>query len=349
MIDERLYKVFGKKEYKELQKYKKTLAKTGLALIPPALLTTFNPLLSAILFSSSAVSLVSSKYISDKEIENYSKEVLQIKKLYEKTIRDYAKMNKMLNLNEPVEIHELFIYMLKNGYLSENKTFEKENIKSSLRTVLGAYVLLGKGVCRHISCIEKDIMEQSNIESTVLNLYQKPIQDSKREEILEQQVLEMLRKVYMPEKESKENTTSKIIINNYSDDYEMIKQSTEKNGNHAIVIAVKDGKLNLLDGMQERIYKKSKTNPMILVDDEKDNKICFGKTVFFGTKKDFNKQKKQIQLEETDKAEDERLIKQTKRLIEKNNDVFEHFYKDHEEIYTEVSSKIKKLERKKWN
>ena len=347
MIDERLYKIFGKKEYKELKKYKETLLKTGLALIPPALLTTFNPLLSTILFSSSAISLISSKYISDKEIENYSKEVLQIKKIYEKTIRDYAKINKMLKLTEPVEIHELFLHMLKNGYLSQNKTFEKNNICSPIKTILGAYILSGKGVCRHISCLEKDIMEQSNIESTVLTLYQKPIKDSKSEEILEQQILEMIKRKYMTDEEIKKAKTN--IINDYNEDYEMIEQSNKTNGNHAIVIATKNGKISLLDGMQERIYKKSKINPMILVDDEKDNKICFGKTVFFGTKKDYYKQKKQIQLQEPTKEEDEKLIKQTKQLIQKNNDIFEHFYNEHEELYKEVTYKIKTIERKKWN
>lgn len=345
MIDEKLYKIFGKKEYDELQKYKGLLAKTGLALIPPALLTTSNPILSGILFSSSALSLISSKYLSDKEIENYSKEVVEIKKLYEKTIKDYAKINKMLNLKEPVEIHELFLHMLKNGYLSQDKTFQKENIKSKIKTILGAYILTGKGVCRHISCIEKDIMEESGIESTVLNLYQKPIQDKKLEEILDQQIFEMIKKTYSTEIEQ----LNEMTIHDFSAEYEMIKQSNEKHGNHAIIIAIKDGKLNLLDGMQERIYKKNKENPMILVDDEKDNKVCIGKTVFFGTKQEYNKQKKQILLQETTKEEDEKLINQTKKIINSNIDIFEQFYTEHEEIYKEVSQKTKIIERKKWN
>ena len=88
---------------------------------------------------------------------------------------------------------------------------------------------------------------------------------------------------------------------------------------------------------------------MILVDDETDNNICIGKTVFFGTKKEYNKQQKEILLEETTKEEDKKLIEQAKKIIFENEDIFGKFYKEHNDIYQDVTEKIKKIERKKWN
>lgn len=100
--------------------------------------------------------------------ENYSKEVLELKGLYNEFIKRYAKLNKMFELNNPIEIYNLYYKLLKRGYFC-NKTFNFNDYNTEeINNLLGINILNGSGLCRHISTMLSDVYKELDMNSEVL-------------------------------------------------------------------------------------------------------------------------------------------------------------------------------------
>lgn len=54
----------------------------------------------------------------------------------------------------------LFVYLYRNGYFSKDNQFQFDKSENELDFLLGASVVQGKGVCRHIATLQKDIMNE---------------------------------------------------------------------------------------------------------------------------------------------------------------------------------------------
>ena len=86
--------------------------------------------------------------------KDYTRDIKQIRSLYQKFITNYNKLNKVFDLNDPIQIHTMFNYLLYKGYLSIDKNFEFSNKEArDINGLYGTNVITGKAVCRHISAM----------------------------------------------------------------------------------------------------------------------------------------------------------------------------------------------------
>lgn len=347
MINESLYKVFGNQNYDKLETCKVTaqLSTIGLLSITPVL-TIINPALGAIIAGTGALSAATTYYCSETRIEMYSKEVLEIKRLYEEIIKDYGKLNIDLKLENPVEIYTLFNYALRHGYLSKDKSFKEYNTFSRLKTILGVYPITGEGVCRHIAITLKDVLKASGIESNTLIVFQRPLTKEEIKTMIVKNANEKFKNLNVPENAKIELVTRYVLqeLEKLNIVEKENNKAEKKYGNHVVTVAVKNGKLHLLDSTQERIYKLDKEKTTLISDFQSNTETRIIKKTFFGTKNEYKNVKKQIKLPQTSIEEDENEIKKTIVLAHECDDLLEYFYKIHKDAYEEIYQKTKKIE-----
>lgn len=285
---------------------------------------------------------------NNKECTIDGKEVFE---LYREFIKRYSELNKKNNLNNPIEIFTLFNYLYRNGYLSKDKKFNY-NLDAKTYNVgalMGANVITGEGVCRHISGMLSDIMVESGIDSVNLPVYSNdyyvlyvPNRSSKQEELFKwakENVLDtnfwgrttksISQKVPVPV--LKENTSSDFIY--------------RIGGNHTITYASKDGINYYLDPTSETIFRMNPTNHKLYSSSEVLRIKSAGAKLIVSDKsryKDLINRAKEytgsISLEE-----EKQLVDRTHQLIEDNQSMFEEFYEDNKELYNEIKCKLLRL------
>lgn len=121
----------------------------------------------------SGISMLNSAYLLFSiNSEEHTKEIQQIKKLYQEFLSEYVKLNKKLELQHPLELYILYNKMLQSGYLSKDKTFHfgDTNVKD-IRGISPTNVINGEAVCRHIALMLKDIYNAYGIEGNTLNVF----------------------------------------------------------------------------------------------------------------------------------------------------------------------------------
>lgn len=294
---------------------------------------------------------------------NYTKDMNQINVLYQEFLNNYNKLNKIFDLNDPVQIHTMFNYLLYKGYLSKDKKFQfsSENARD-IDVLSGTNVIAGKAVCRHISAMLTDILNNYGIESHRLGVYSKDYNINIK--ILEQlkytkeELINWVRTHITDEntydfvmriiEELVDNRNQHIEIS-----YEMEDNKNplvRKAGNHAITFALKDGKSYFLDPTQTRIYRMSETDKGILYDDECDNiPIRLTSSIVLNNSKDYRRLREHLlkQYPSISREQENAMVKQTLNICDTNMDIFEQFYSDNSELYDDISSKLLKIRKTK--
>ncbi len=92
----------------------------------------------------------------------------ETKYLYQTCIHNFNKLNKAFGFNEVCSINASFLFALEQGYLSASKKLLKKGSYQDIIGLSGADVILGHGVCRHISCLLKDVFNDNQIQSIPL-------------------------------------------------------------------------------------------------------------------------------------------------------------------------------------
>lgn len=289
--------------------------------------------------------------------ETRTKDVTEIKAIYDEIIKNYNKMNKVFDLNNPVEIHTMFNYLLYKGYLSKGKKFEFGDANArDIETLYGANVVNGQGVCRHIALMLKDVFNDYGINSNVLLVYVRKLviyrqTEGDRPEQTIEQLYDFVRK-YINDEEMKKffneliekEGTDLSLSYSYEDDK---KNTVKRKGNHLITLANKDGISYFLDPTQTRMYKLS-SDHNILTDNVGDKiKICYGNSTLYERFKDIKSIKEKILLPGTSFEEDQAIVERTRKICETNQDIFEQFYNENSEMYEELSDKFMLLKKTK--
>ena len=95
-----------------------------------------------ILAYSTLIAYLGMTWSSGKE---YTKDVKQIRELYNYFLSNYNRLNKIFDLNNPLEIYTMFNYLLYKGYLSKNKEFQFSGKQArDLKGLSGLKLLLEK-------------------------------------------------------------------------------------------------------------------------------------------------------------------------------------------------------------
>lgn len=296
--------------------------------------------------------------------KEYTKDVKQIRELYNYFLSNYNRLNKIFDLNNPVEIYTMFNYLLYRGYLSKNREFQFTGKQSrDLKGLYGTEVITGKAVCRHISAMLTDILNGYGIESSQLGVYSKDhiinINILKEQKHTKEELVNWVRMHITNEQEYEfaiklidecvDNLNQNIEISSEMIDNKNILK--RKVGNHAISFASKDEKSYFLDPTQTRIYRMKESDKGTLYDSECDDiPIRLISSIVLNNSKDYLKMKKRlsnpcfiIKVEE-----EQAFVKATLNKCKNNMDIFEQFYVDNCELYDDISSKVLNIRKNKF-
>lgn len=276
--------------------------------------------------------------------EKYTKDITEINNLYQIFLKNYNKLNKIFNFNNPVEIYAMFDYLLKNGYLSQDKKYEYFLTKDiDTKYIYGSEVMTGKAVCRHNASMLCDIFNDYGISSKYLSVYSGPVKmemeitdhpNYNKEEILN--IISWLFETDNPEKEKYLKLieacyeTKKLENNNMLIDINFVA-SKKNDSNHAITY-VDDGKTNYFFDPTTSSYFQLKgknnlySNNGYLIVPSSSRKIISDQAC--------------LPVEDAIP-----VIDRVEKNCEKNMDIFEQFYNENKELYDDVSDKVERIRK----
>ena len=296
--------------------------------------------------------------------ERYTKDVNELRNLYNEFIKNYNKMNKEFSFNEPISIYTMFNFLLKNGYLSKDKSFSCEDNKFyNLYAVLGSEVICGNGVCRHISSMLTDILNDYEIPSLNVICY-RPLCDfeflpTTKEEYSRDKNMSIISK-YVSSNEEQEKLIEKFVFLEQMEIYLMVRpvsskfhgRSIEKIGNHLITYAFYDDKSYYLDPTLFSVYRMQDFKKGILCNSS-DKNIFLRKDQFYRMNDLSDKEikefirKMELYQDSVSLLEEDKIITRTTDICGNNMDIFDKFYNDNHELYREIENKLVKIKRKK--
>ena len=221
---------------------------------------------------------------------------------------------------------------------------------------------LVKQVCRHISAMLTDILNNYGIESSQLGVYS--MDYSVNINILEQPKYTKEELVNWVQTHITDEQTYSIVMKFIEELVDKRGQSIElstemvedknilkrKVGNHAITFSVKDGKSYYLDPTQTRIYRVRENDKNVLYDDEYDKvPIKLLSSIVLNDSKDYLRMREMLsqQYPSVTREEEKQMIEQTIMKCNGNMDIFEQFYNENSELYTDISSKVLKIKKRK--
>ena len=278
--------------------------------------------------------------------------------LYRDFINDYKDLIVELNKTNPVEIYATYLFCLKNGYLSHEKQFGYGKIpRESSNLPEGIYILTGNGVCTHISTFLHSIYSSLDIPSAVLAFSMKDSYFSVKKSIKKTDLEEFLR--IMNENNLDPNLRKRIM-----DDFNNLFDENEKLRLKLDVEYIHDNRLlslfanHVINGVQQdnMNYFFDPTNEDILRRGDKKSKLLGNNGSIYLYKSLGTKDRKTLLLLNGDTSDINSLdfkkldqdcdsdVSLSKTIehralceCERQKEVFEDFYKEHEELYEEVN------------
>lgn len=289
----------------------------------------------------------------------HKEDIKTIEELYKLIIKNCVILAKCFNFTQPAEIYSMYRYLLLEGYLSakRNITFSQEediNIQN-----LGAKVITGKCVCRHISAMLKDIYKEKGLESEIVTVLVKvptmllcPNKDNKP---LEQSYELIDTHLFKDQREDLKNKihehNGKLMVTKESPDYE--DDFLDKNdANHTITLVTKNGVASIYDATNNIIYsntiKINKEGAYLIA-----NHGCYLAKIFpkyyrlFNDKTETKAISSNLLLPRTLPEEDEYLMKESRQICTENLDILENFYDNNTALYDEIVDKTKTIYKTK--
>lgn len=319
------------------------------------------PILDVPIYSLYAATFVSYIIMNCSDGQYYTKEINEVKNLYHEFIKNYNKLNKIFNLNDPIQIYTMFQYLLYKGYLSQDKSFRlEETPEKDIPYLEGTNIITGKAVCRHISQTLTDIMIENGIEAYKLIMhychYDFDINIIDEKKYSKEELFKYI-DIYVPDEKMRliykglidcilyETSNGVEIIPKLIDDK---KTSKIKPGNHAITFTYKDGIVAFLDPTHQTIFKMSDSNPKVLYDQMGKHYIKMLRMAETKEIREFFRMKRRLKGDLTclQKEEQQKLIDSTLNLCQENIDIFETFYTDNCGLYREIAHGVEKIKRR---
>ena len=95
------------------------------------------------------------------------KEILSMKVLYDKVVKNYAELTGKLEIDHPLELYVLFINMLNGGYLSPAGPYKYDANGAldiyEIKKLNGINILAGIGICKHVSSLFSSILDEKGM------------------------------------------------------------------------------------------------------------------------------------------------------------------------------------------
>ncbi len=290
----------------------------------------------------------------------YTKDINNIKKLYDDFLNNYKKLNKNFELNNPIEIYSMYVFLLNNGYLSKNKEFHYSSKVTDSKCFLGEEAMSGNGCCRNISSMLTDIFNKSNLKSVPLRVYldNKYGKEIKFETVGKSEAIDRKTSEWIDSHVKNKASISMIsdLLKECSETGMSLKVSRETienarilkspgTTNHAITYVRAYDRNYYFDPTNEEIYHMSEMDPGMLYSD--DIVVRYKKVLYRPREKEDSKIIKKILLpENTTKEEEKRFIREVQDICSDNLDYFDRFYDENKDIYEEVTDKLVKVKKR---
>ena len=361
MDNNKFRQLCGKINYNTYNNIKNTLVLSGIGLsLTNDLITQQYPMLNTpidiIIWTIIATTLT----MTWSRGKNHTKDIIQIRDLYQEFIKNYNKLNKIFDLSDPIQIYTMFNYLLYKGYLSKAKEFRFSGKQArDIDYLRGTNVITGQAVCRHISAMLTDILNDYGIESSQLGVYSRNysinINIIDEQKYTKEELINWVRTHIINEK--KYDFAMKLIekVDEYNKSIEFSSEKVDdknlinkKVGNHAISFAFKDGKSYFLDPTLIRIYRMSESDKKMLYDDERELSIRYTSSIVLSNDLiNYLVMKEHLasQYSSVSKEEEKLMIEETMKLCNGNSDIFENFYTENSELYDDISSKVLKIRK----
>ena len=285
--------------------------------------------------------------------ESFTKDIFAIKALYNEVIKDINNINTVFEFNNPLEIFYSYIYLLDKGYLSKDKKFHfNPYIIKDIPSIMGSNVILGEGVCRHISSMLEDIYKDGGISNGLIavispiekyELINNNINISEEISIIsgilnDQKYPDEIKLLYLD--------LLKELDCDYSVNYENDKDIYK--GNHVINFVKDKDKTYFLDPTNGLILKKDKDKRSYLTNENgMQFKACIGNSTSFKNGFSINKLLKTIDNSDRSYEEDNEILLNATIVLMCNQDILENFYNKNADKYNEISEKVLKIKTKR--
>ena len=287
-----------------------------------------------------------------------TKDIIEIKNLYQEFITNYNKLNKDFNFDNPVQIFTMYNYLLNRGYLSKGKEYEFSSAQArDISQIAGTNVLTGRAVCRHTSALLGDILKDYGFQTGGLVAYMRSyiININTKSENLwtREECVQWVRTHMVDERAYKLLMIAIEVLYDEHNKGMVIEAKTEdiKNplkrffGNHAITFAF-DGKYSYyLDPTNERIYRAVDDHTLMDAEDQLSIKKGSSILVNDGASYRFMLQKLKENHPSIPLEEEKKLLEETRTLCENNMDVFDKFYAENEGLITDISDRVLSLRK----
>ena len=109
-------------------------------------------------------------YVGGSLLDKNTVEFKKVGELYEQSLEQTTELLKSLALDEPIKIFATYVYLYRNGYLSNNSQFTYSMKLKDAPQIYGADVLAGYGVCRSLASHLSDIYQKMGYTSDVLTV-----------------------------------------------------------------------------------------------------------------------------------------------------------------------------------
>lgn len=269
-----------------------------------------------------------------------------LKKMYSEVIRHYNNdIIKILELTDPVQISQSYIFAYKNGFLSKDCKFSysvEDTVESPW--MLGASILTGSGCCRHSSSLLSDIYSDCEINSSVINTACNNCKVIFNPNELSKSALDFIKTINFSRIKTDEDLLSILANNGIVLDKKWQYDREKVPKNHVITAVSYNGFAYYIDPTNNDYYIIDKETGR-LVNSTRDientiKKISLG---FNGITGDRKKIKIITSLPSVDLEYIKSISADTTLLCNNNYDLFQHFYKDNSVLYEEISEKLKKI------
>lgn len=288
-----------------------------------------------------------------------TKDIVEIKELYNEFIENYVKLNKKLDFNNPAEMSAMFNFLLYNGYLSRDKKFQfSSKGVTDINAIDGTNILNGKGVCRHIAGMFTDVLNQSGVEASRLCVYspvpeitvkvlEKPkysleeLYDIARKRALDEDTYNLIMKLIKEFAVDKGHDIDLVFTQ--TDEKNPIKRMT---GNHTISFATSDGVGYYLDPTLNGCYIKGESDKTLIDAYQFSLEARIAPSIIFNDADSFKKLRKGVVTLDTLSMEElGNLQRNARNICKENLDLFEQFYEENHELYEDISEKVLQLKR----
>ena len=362
-MENKFYQICNKINYSTYSKIQNSFASIGFWSAISNIFTEQYPTLNNSLDMAWGISLVAYFGLLLSNAKLHTKDMNEIRTLYQQFIKNYNQMNTEFRLNNPIQICTMFSYLLYEGYLSKDKEFQFSGAEArDISAISGTNIIMGKGVCRHISSMFKDILNDYGIEAYNLGCYCRTYNVNIN--ILEHQKYSYVELKEWVKKHIIDERTN-LFLNALIEEMEKqekyaefsYKQEEDKNpirkmiGNHVICFSSFEGNDYYLDPTQTRIYRLNSDSKTLFDNEEDSNmKIKITPSLLSNNSKELIEMKNRLLNSKPSISieEEQELVLETKKLCEQNIDVFEKFYNDNSEIYDEITNRLVKIKKNKY-